>query len=157
MKTSIIIASLILCCSVNSINAQWYSNKYGVENLNDLSDEQLMESYSNAIVSTIVGGVATGTGIVLVISGMGKAFEGFSSLSYPTPDHRSHGGGLFISGAVLAIGGTILLISGGSRIGQLRPIKKSRGLVSNISVYPGAGYELLTDTYYPAVTIRIGF
>jgi hypothetical protein len=71
--------------------------------------------------------------------------------------YDSYGGGLLISGAALALGGTIMWITGGSRKKQMRPLMESRGLLSGISVYPGAGYELLTDTYYPALTIRIRF
>jgi hypothetical protein len=164
LRTSIIIASLILCCSINSINAQWYSNNYGVENLNDLSDEQLMESFSKAKGNSVGGGMVTVTGLAVMFGGLVKsvnytsqAFISALSFGGIDPPRGSAGGGLIITGAVLTIGGAVLWISGGSRKKQIRPIIKSRGLVSNISVYPGAGYELLTDTYYPAVTIRIGF
>jgi len=161
MRTSIIIACLILCGCVDSINAQWYTRKYGVENINDLSDEQLRVSYSIARTSAILGGVVTGTGIVLTISGVVTSanYVWNDFLNYPSgaPTTQPDGSGLFISGALLAVGGAVLWISAGSRKKQTGPIIKSRGLVSNISVYPGAGYEFLTDTYYPAVTIRIGF
>ena len=158
MKTSIIIACLILFCCINSINAQWYNYKYGVENLNDLSNDQLMEGYSHAEFLSVVGGVVTGTGIVLTLGGVVKAtintsrdeiVSGINSVFGGEPvSSESYGEGLLISGAVLAIGGAVLCISGGSRKKQIRPIIESRGIVSNISVQPGVGYELLSDTLY---------
>ena len=165
MRTSIIIAFLIISSLINSVNAQWYYTKYGVDELNDLTDAQLMESYSNARASSIGGGVATGTGIALMLSGFAKATanigENFAIAltSYGTgsPPFKSVGRGLALSGAVLTIGGAALWISGGSRKKLLRPIMKSRGLGSSISVYPDAGYDLLSHTYYPAVTFKIEF
>jgi hypothetical protein len=139
MRTSIIIAFLIISSLINSVNAQWYNTKYGV---------------------------ATGTGIALMLSGFAKATatvaEDFlvAVASYGTvspPSNQSYGGGLALSGAVLTIGGAALWISGGSRKKLLRPIMKSRGLGSSISVYPDAGYDLLSHTYYPAVTFKIEF
>lgn len=165
MKTSIIIFCLISLCCINSINAQWYVNKYGVENLSDLSNDQLIESYRSAKTQSIVGGVVTGTGVGLMVAGMLKRSTNITeemlisifSFGLASHSHESYGGGLIISGAVLAIGGTITWISGGSRKKQMKPILETRGLISNISVYPGAGYDLMTDIVYPAVTIRIGF
>ena len=167
MRTSIIIAFLIISSLINSVNAQWYYTKYGVDELNDLTDAQLMESYSNARASSIGGGVATGTGIALMLSGFAKATANIAedflvaiASSFGTdspPSSQSYGGGLALSGAVLTIGGAALWISGGSRKKLLRPIMKSRGLGSSISVYPDAGYDLLSHTYYPAVTFKIEF
>lgn len=165
MKTSIIIACLGLFCCINSIHAQWYANKYGVENLSDLSNGQLMEGYSHAKTLSIAGGVVTGTGVGLMIggffTGMKRATEDIFSVVFTlgseSPSHDTYGGGLFFSGAVLALGGTITWITGGTRKKQISPLIKSRGLVSNISVYPGAAHEFLTDTYYPAVTVSIRF
>jgi len=120
MKTSIIIALLILCGCVDSINAQWYSRKYGVENINALTDEQLMVSYSNARTSAIVGGVATGTGIVLTISGLvtsvNHALNDFLNYTSSTHTTQPDGSALFIGGAALAIGGVVLWISGGELV-----------------------------------------
>jgi hypothetical protein len=138
MRTSIIIAFLIISSLINSVNAQWYNTKYGV---------------------------ATGTGIALMLSGFAKATanmgENFSialtSYGTDSPPFKSIGRGLALSGAVLTIGGAALWISGGSRKKLLRPIMKSRGLGSSISVYPDAGYDLLSHTYYTAVTFKIEF
>ena len=164
MKTCLIFLCFISFCCINSINAQWYVNKYGVEKLSDLSNDQLIESYSNAKTQSIVGGVLTGTGIGLMFAGVLKGavntteeiFIQIFSFGLASTSHESYGGGLMISGALLAIGGTITWISGGSRKKQMKPILESMGLVSNISIYPGAGYDLMTDTFYPAVTIKMG-
>lgn len=135
-----------------------YLNKYGAETLNDLSDDQLMEAYSNAKSLSIAGGVITGTGVILMGSGILTAMVNITEdiLSMGS-SHDSYGEGLFISGAVLTIGGAIVWITGGSRKTKMSPLIKSRGQSSNISVYPCAGYEFLTDRYYPALTISIGF
>jgi hypothetical protein len=166
MKKALLIA-LALFTAAYSANAQWYSNKYGVENINDLSNEQLMKSYSDAKASSICGVVATGTGTGLVIFGMGKAmtysleYMAVSIMSFgdtaAPPPQGSKGGGLIITGLVMAAGGTALWITGGSRKREIKPILRSRGLISGLSVSPGAGYDLLTDTYYPALTLRIKF
>jgi hypothetical protein len=67
------------------------------------------------------------------------------------------GEGLAKVGAVLTLVGTVTWIAGGSRKIKLRRVAYSRGLVSTISVYPDAGYDLLSHTYYPAVTFKIEF
>ena len=102
MRTSIIIAFLIISSLINSVNAQWYNTKYGVNELNDLTDAQLMESYSNARTASIGGGVATGTGIALMLSGFAKATATVAndflvvvaSLGTDSPpSNQSYGGG----------------------------------------------------------------
>ena len=52
----------------NSKNAQWYIDKYGVENINDLTNDQLMASYSDAKQTSWTGGIVTGTGTITVYS-----------------------------------------------------------------------------------------
>ena len=162
VKTSIIIACIISLCCINSMNAQWYYNKYGVTDLNDLSNDQLLEGYSSAKTLSIVGGVVTATGVGVMICGLAAGLVNVTEdvvtvLVGQPPSNESYGGALMISGAVLTVGGIITWITGGSRNSEMSPLIKSRGLALNISVYPGVGYDLLTATYYPAVTLSIGF
>lgn len=162
MKTSTIIACIISLCCINSTNAQWYHSKYGATNLDDLSNEQLLESYSSAKTLSIVGGVVTGAGVCLMIGGLAAGLVNVTEdivtvLGGQPPSNESYGEALMISGAVLTVSGIFTWIAGGSRKKEMRPLIYSRGLALNISVYPGAGYDLLTASYYPAVTLSIGF
>jgi len=57
-----IIAITFSCYS----DAQWYNSKYGVEELNDLTDVQLMKSHSQAKAAIIGGSVVSGIGAGLI-------------------------------------------------------------------------------------------
>lgn len=165
MKASIILVCIISCCCINSVHAQGYKNKFGVENLYELNDEQLMECYSNARTSSISGGVFVVGGVGLMLGGLAVAtmhateefLNYFSSSPSRAPANGLNGSGLFISGIACSVGGAALCISGNLRKKHLSPVIKSRGLISDISVHAGAEYALLTDTYYPSITFRIAF
>ena len=141
------------------VSAQWYNTRYGVENLDDLNNIQLTESYSTAKASSIVGMSLTIVGAGIVIGS--AAYTAGSVMVYVvtlgTTEEPKTRNGLLIAGTVTALVGTVFWISGGSRKKQLRPILYTRGLISNVSISPGAGYERLTATYYPALTVRITF
>jgi len=150
------------------INAQRYSNKYGVENLNDINNEQLMYEYSKANSASAYGKLILAPGIACLVVSAGRGLSrgvksmgeigktiitaGYYKPNYPEPKHT-----LTIVGAALTLVGTVTVIATGSRLRKLMPVIKSRGLVSNISVQPGAGYNLLADSYYPAMTVKIKF
>jgi len=140
-------------------DAQWYTSKYGVEDLNDLSNEQLMECYSNASTTFIVGIPLTLGGAGLMLGGFVWALSAGAAtvVTLGTYEPESYGGELIIAGAVVTCVGIPLWITGGVRRKELRPTLISRGLISNISILPGAGYDLMTHTYYPAMTLRIQF
>jgi len=141
------------------VNAQWYNTRYGVENLDDLNNIQLTESYSIAKASSIVGMSLTIVGAGIVVGSV--AYTAGSAMVYVftlgTTQEPKTRGGLLIAGSVTALVGTAFWISGGSRKRQLKPILYTRGLISNVSISPGAGYERLTATYYPAFTVRVVF
>lgn len=153
----------IICCVIFGlfslgVSAQWYT-MYGVENLDDLSNIQLKESYSKAKASSIVGMSFTIVGAGIVLGSLayttGSAYAYVLTLG--TTEEPKTYGGLLVAGSVMAIVGTAFWISGGSRKKQLKPILYTRGLISNVSISPGAGYERLTSTYYPALSVRITF
>jgi hypothetical protein len=141
------------------VSAQWYNTRYGVDNLHDLNNIQLTESYSIAKSSSIVGMSITIVGAGIVVGSV--AYTVGSSMVYVitfgTAEEPKTRGGLLIAGSVTALVGTAFWISGGSRKKQLRPILYTRGLISNVSISPGAGYEQWSGTYYPALTVRVVF
>jgi hypothetical protein len=150
---------VIFCLISLGISAQWYNTRYGLENLDDLNNLQLTKSYSSAKTHIAVGISLTFVGAGIVVGGL--AYTVASSMVYVftlgTTEEPKTGGGFLIAGTVTALLGIASWTLGVSRKKQLLPMMKSRGLITNVSVSPGAGYEQWSGTYYPAITARITF
>ena len=95
MKKTVLIISAALLISVSS-NCQWYQRKYGVNDLNLLSVEQLNNAASNSKAGLTFGFIFSVPATIGIVSGlimmqapypesMGKAFAGLSWIIISIP------------------------------------------------------------------------
>ena len=149
MKKIIIV--LILFFSVLASQAQ---KKYSQENLERLSQEELDSCLNNAVklqisgkTTTIVGGATLGVTAISVIL-IGKSMElGVVVVGFI--------GGIAGLGAMAT--GISMKITGKKRVERINTIKNTAYDGIKIDLKPCAQYNLATQNYQPAVTLRIRF
>jgi hypothetical protein len=64
------------------------------------------------------------------------------------------GAGIVVGGLAYTVASSMVYVF---TLGTTEEPKSVGGLISNISISPGAGYEQWSGTYYPALTVRVVF
>ncbi len=146
---------LVLCLLVSFVQAQ---SPYSVENLQKLSQEELDVYYNKALklqktgrVFNIIGGTSLGVVGVCAVLGNDATF-GVDSWAI-----------IIIAGAGMIVGGTSFAIGiptnliGKSRVKRIDSIRNTAFKNLTFDLIPGAQYNLITQNYQPALTLRIRF
>jgi hypothetical protein len=155
----VIVALFFFICL--SIKGQWYTEKYGVSKVRDLSIDQLKESLSKAQETSMIGGALIATGGVLVLVG---EFGYKNGLPEDATFWEQLFGSEFMKGFYkgagigLAGAGVITAIVGLSRTGNIKRVldeklKMEGGLAIKPVMFSPAG----TGKLYPGVSLKIRF
>lgn len=153
MKRIFIIIISAILLSVSS-NGQWYNRRYGVSDLNQLSQEQLNLALVNA-------NFEFASGIFLAVVGITGLYSGIShAKSAPPGDIGGALGGLIMSAisVPIEIAGWIILTINLTRIERIKEVKKSTemhiGLINcqNENLFSGSQVSFL-----PCLSLTIHF
>ena len=131
---------------------------YSQENLQNLTNEELDVFYNKALklqktgrTLNIVGVSSLGVTAVAAILGSDWGF-GVDSWSLIL----IAGGGIIVGGTSLAIG-VPLNLTGKKRVEMINSIRGTTFNNININLQPCAQYNLMTQRYQPAVSVKVNF
>lgn len=143
-KTGLIIAALILLSITG--NCQWYHRRYGVNDINQLSQKQLNEALRKAKAGARVGG------FVSVISGVG-IISGIITLS-SVKDREDEGkaySGVFLTGISIPLEITGLTIWGINATRKNNIKNTLKNLDINVKLINNPSANLFEDSNSPSV------
>jgi hypothetical protein len=109
---------LLLVFSAIQVNAQWYTRKFGVTDINELDEAQLNIALINSKTTANVGIIMISIGIAAMIGGAvvyNNGEENYEPPPYLWNDKMMYGGLLIGGGALTTVIGIPLLIVGGNR------------------------------------------
>jgi hypothetical protein len=154
----IIILLLFICFG---IKGQWYTEKYGVSKVRDLSIEQLKESLSKAQETSVIGGALILTGGILVLAG---EFGYRNGLPEDATFWEQLLGSQFMKGFYKGTGvglagvGVITALVGLSRTGNLkRVLDEKLKMEGNLAIKPIMFSPEGTGRLYPGMSLKIRF
>ena len=159
MKKSLVISCLLLSTFISSY-AQWYTKRYNVTDINNLSKEQLEESFGKSKKSLVFSGVIAGFGgtvfIVARYIGFGESEdpgfveeligeEGMNDIAIGT-------------GIGMLVGGTIAGIACLGRMARIRSvINKNYPSFEGLNLTPAGVYNCYTKTFSPGIKLTYNF
>jgi len=156
MKKLLFLTASVLLLTSAVADCQWYQRRYGVNNINQLTQQQLTESFLRARGGTRAGALISGASAVGIVAGI-IMFKHYS----PYPGDI----GINVIG-VLVLGGTIpmeitgLTIWGisGTRLQSIRAVMNnttvSLGIMNSYTEYSG---DISGGSMVPCVSVKYTF
>jgi hypothetical protein len=151
----LIITSVFLLVSAGA-DCQWYQRRYGVNNLNQLTQQQLTESFLRARGGTRAGAMLSGASAIGIVAGI-IMFKHESP--YPGDIETNVIGILVLGGTIpMEITGLTILGVSGTRLQSIRGVMNNTKVnlgVMNYSQYCAAGVS--NCPYIPCISITYSF
>jgi hypothetical protein len=154
MKNIFLTMLIILLISVSG-NCQWYSKRYGVNDINKLSQEQLSEALTkakigerNGAIMSTASAIGIGVGIIEILATKNVG-EGFGILI---------GVGLIAVSVPLEVTGLVIWGTYEQRVNSIKEVLKSTELKMGLVNYQrGNIYSGLQGSVLPCLSLTIRF
>jgi hypothetical protein len=154
MKKAFLIMSTAILLSISG-NCQWYNRRYGVNDINQLSKEQLNEAliraqggFSGGRTLSIVGAIGIGGGIIEILATKNLG-EGFGILA---------GMGLIAVSVPLEVTGLVIWGTNSQRIKSIKEVLKNIELKIGFINYQGVNIcSVSLDSLLPCLSVKIRF
>ena len=156
MKTVFFImvtAMLISSCG----NCQWFERRYGVDDIYQLSDEQLNDAFKRARTGTWVGAILTTVGAAGLITGI--AIASSANDMGRAGEARAYEGVFLAMGSVpLGIAGVTIWGINGTRLQTIKEIMNKTEIKPGVLNYPSGNYSRdFNCSFIPGFSITFNF
>jgi hypothetical protein len=150
-----VVLMLGLACPVSS---QWYTSKYGVKDINELSAEQLEQSLSQARLAKWGGITLIGLGSVVLVKGIsdfnksnelgGNAGEGYAYSAVIS----------YALGGLMELAGVTMVHKNITKIQSIKKVLNQTQVGLSFSSFPAyRGYGCPENQNVPVVTLSVQF
>jgi hypothetical protein len=159
MKKSIIILSLLLTVFKSSYG-QWYTKRYNATDIDQLTKEQLEESFGESKKNLAISGVIVVFGGTFFLVGKYIGFDGSEDPGFFEQLIGEEGmNDIAIgTGAGMVIGGTIAGIACLGRMARIRSvINKNYPSFEGLNIFPSGVYNCHKRSFCPGITLTYNF